>query len=253
MTTEDPESRNAEQTGELGDTKVAALIKARETELLRQLTSGVAHEVRNPLNGILSLMGALSKEFPDNEQFQPYMQQIRKLVTRLNGFMEELVLLGRPLREENMCTISMVTLIESALSTWKQTLQEEPSVRIVKQVRTEDHCIRADAFNIQQAIIHLLDNAFMNSPAGAEIVCSVNHQAATDAILSIRDAGPGIPEDILPKIFDPFFIRRKGETGLRLSIARHLIEINGGRVIAFNNLDGPGATFEVRLPLFPQA
>ena len=69
------------------------------------------------------------------------------------------------------------------------------------------------------------------------------------AVFSITDGGTGIPDDIMPRIFEPFFTTRQGGTGLGLSIVRHIVESHGGTIIAFNNSNGSGATFEVRIPL----
>ncbi|MBN1307866.1 MAG: PAS domain S-box protein [Chitinispirillaceae bacterium] len=228
----------------------AELREANEMKLLGQLTSGVAHEVRNPLNGILAIMGALSKELSDNGRFTSYMQHMRNQVTRLTVLMEELLVLGRPLREENLNEISMVTLVEKTCATWLQTLQpSKPSVRFIKPEDRETCLIRADGTSMAQVIINFLENAFHHSPAGEEIVCAVFERPPDHVIFSVKDRGAGISEEILPKIFEPFFTTRKGGTGLGLSIVRRIIDNHHGTVIVCNNTDGPGATFEVTLPL----
>ncbi|MFH0920217.1 MAG: PAS domain-containing protein [Fibrobacterota bacterium] len=226
------------------------LRRGDEMRLLGQLTSGVAHEVRNPLNGILAIMGALSKELSDNERFEPYMQHMRNQITRLTELMEALLALGRPLREENIHEISMITLVENALSTWLQTLPSpKPSVRFVKPEASDKCNVKADSTFMTQMIINLLENACNHSQAGAEIVCKVYGQAVNRVIFSVTDAGSGIAEELLPRIFDPFFTTRKGGTGLGLSIVRNIVTNHQGRITAYNNASGPGATFEVVLPL----
>ncbi|MBN1578206.1 MAG: PAS domain-containing protein [Chitinispirillaceae bacterium] len=229
----------------------AELIEANEMKLLGQLTSGVAHEVRNPLNGILAIMGALSKELSDNDRFHPYMQHMRNQVTRLTMLMEELLVLGRPLREENLNEISMVALVEETLTTWLQTLQSlKPSVQFIKPENQGECLIRADGTSMTQVIINFLENAFNHSPAGTEIICAVKERPPDHVVFSVKDRGTGIPEEILPKIFEPFFTTRKGGTGLGLSIVRRIVDNHHGGVIARNNTDGSGATFEVTLPLY---
>ncbi len=228
----------------------AQLMEANEMKLLGQLTSGVAHEVRNPLNGILAIMGALSKDLSDNDRFQPYMHHMRTQVTRLTVLMEDLLAMGRPLREESLNEISMETLVEKTVATWFQTLQSsKPSVRFIKPENQEECLIRADGTAMTQVIINLLENAFNHSPEGAEIVCSVHNSSHNRVVFSVKDGGTGIPGEILPKIFDPFFTTRKGGTGLGLSIVRRIVDNHHGTIIAYNNSDGPGATFEVELPL----
>jgi signal transduction histidine kinase len=101
-----------------------------------------------------------------------------------------------------------------------------------------------------QVIINLLENAFNHSPSGAEIVCSVRITPQNRVALTVKDAGTGIPPEILPKIFDPFFTTRKGGTGLGLNIVHRIVDNHRGTISAFNNTGGPGATFEVMLPLY---
>ena len=227
------------------------LRRGEEMRLLGQLTSGVAHEVRNPLNGILSIMGVLTKELSDSERFLPYLQHMRNQVTRLTVLMEDLLVLGRPIREEDINEISMVMLVENALQTWLQTLQSpKPVVRLVKPELPERCMIRADDTYITQIIINLLDNARNHSLPGTEIVCSVCRHFFNTVRFCVTDRGTGIVEKNLSKIFDPFFTTRKGGTGLGLSIVKNIVESHKGSVSAGNTTDGPGATFEVVLPLY---
>ncbi|MBN1578209.1 MAG: PAS domain-containing sensor histidine kinase [Chitinispirillaceae bacterium] len=229
----------------------AALIEANEMKLLGQLTSGVAHEVRNPLNGIMAVMGALSKELSDDNRFQPHMRHMRTQITRLSMLMEDLLALGRPLRKENLQEIPMVTLVESTLATWLQAFQShKPPVRFIKPESPEKFIVKADETSIMQVIINLLENAVQHSPEGAETVCSVDGRPVDKVVLSVKDRGTGIPEEILLKIFDPFFTTRKGGTGLGLSIVRRIVDNHQGTITACNNTDGPGATFEAVFPLY---
>lgn len=229
----------------------AALLEANEMKLLGQITSGVAHEVRNPLNGIMAIMGALSKELSNDDRFQPYMQHMRSQVTRLTMLMEDLLSLGRIARDENMHEVSITTLVENAVATWLQTVQPpRPIVRFVKPEKPEQFVIRAESTYMTQMIINLLENARNHSTADVEIICSVDGNVNDTVIFSVKDRGAGISEENLPKIFDPFFTTRKGGTGLGLSIVRHVVEDHEGSIIALNNTDGPGATFKVVLPLY---
>lgn len=224
---------------------------AEEMRLLGQLTSGVAHEVRNPLNGILAIMGALSKELADNERFEPYMKHMRNQITRLTGLMDDLLSIGRPLREESSHEVSMVTLVENALSTWHQTQETDTlNVRLMKPEANQMCMIMADSAYMTQIIINLLENARNHSVVGSEILCTVQMVNDTSIIFSVKDCGSGIAPDILPRIFDPFFTARKGGTGLGLCIVRNIVENHKGRITAFNNSDGPGATFEVVFPVY---
>ena len=216
---------------------------------LGQLTSGVAHEVRNPLNGILAIMGALSKELSDKDEFKPYMQHMRNQVVRLTVLMEDLLALGRPLREDTMQTVSLVTIVETTLASWQQThVVGRPAVHFNKPSEPQGYSIKADSTGITQVIINLLDNADFHCPT-AEITCSVYKHSDNTIAFAVSDKGTGIPESNLARLFDPFFTTRKGGTGLGLSIVRNIVENHHGTITAHNNTDGQGATFEVLFPL----
>jgi signal transduction histidine kinase len=227
------------------------LIRAEEMRLLGQLTSGVAHEVRNPLNGIMAIMGALSKELSATALLAPYLTHMRSQVSRLKLLMDGLLELGRPIREENMQQISLVQLVENSIATWLQTIQKTPREILFHQSKnTDDYIIKAETTRITQMIINLLENAHNHSPADAPITLSIHGSGNAQATLIIKDCGRGIPSEILPRIFEPFFTTRKGGTGLGLSIVRRIVENHRGSINAYNNADGPGATFEIALPLY---
>ena len=224
------------------------LMKANEMKILGQLTSGVAHEVRNPLNGIIAIMGALSKELSDSEHFQPYVHHMRTQVTRLTVLMEDLLKLGRPIQKEKMTDVSFVKLVTDAVAAWKDGLQAQRDVRL-DPVADGVLTVRAEPARMEQMVVNLLDNAHQHTPAGKEIEVSIRHAGEGRVLFSVRDNGPGIPKDVMPRIFEPFFTTRKGGTGLGLSIVRHIVESHGGSISAFNNEGSSGTTFEVKLPL----
>jgi signal transduction histidine kinase len=165
--------------------------------------------------------------------------------------MEDLLSLGRPRREESMQTLSLTTLVEKALANWLQTMQPViPAVQFIKPQDSGACMIEADSASMTQIIINLLENAFNHSIVGTEIVLSVYIRPPAVIAFSVKDRGAGIPEQHLKKIFEPFFTTRKGGTGLGLSIVRRIVDNHQGSITARNNTDGPGATFEIMLPLY---
>jgi signal transduction histidine kinase len=225
---------------------------ANEMKILGTLTSGVAHEVRNPLNGIMALMGALSKEIPDEEQFRPYLMHMRNQVNRLTTLMDDLLALGRPIKKDQMARISAAALSRHAVQSWQQTVGENREIQFTQPEGDEDRLtINVDADRIEQMIVNLLENAHQHSPADVPIKFAVRASNGS-AIFTVSDNGPGIKPELLPRIFEPFFTTRKGGTGLGLSIVRHIVENHGGTIIARNNGENAGATFEISLPLADQ-
>src|SRR5439155_10254445 len=108
-----------------------------------------------------------------------------------------------------------------------------------------------DRLVLRQALLNLVDNAIKYSPEGAQITIRVD-QRFDDAILEVSDTGPGIPEELQPRIFDRFYrvdesrSRNNGGTGLGLSIAKWAVEANGGHLALDSR--GNGCTFRITLP-----
>lgn len=226
------------------------LIRSNEMRMLGQLTSGVAHEVRNPLNGIMAIMSALSKELSDIERFKPFLHHMQTQVSRLTVLMEDLLALGRPVREEKKGDIVIAALAEKALAVWRQSAKEEHEALVFDVEKACRECmVHVDGSKIEQAIVNLLDNAQQHSGPGDPILLSVETRGPSVVRITVKDTGPGIPKEILPQIFEPFFTTRKGGTGLGLSIVRHIVESHGGSITAHNNADGYGATFIIDLPM----
>jgi two-component system CheB/CheR fusion protein len=226
------------------------LIRSNELRVLGQLTSGVAHEVRNPLNGIMAIMSALSKELSDAERFKPYLNHMQNQVVRLTDLMEDLLALGRPIREDKKSNSPIAQTVETALAAWQQSVQNKREVLFVKPTPGDKNgLVHADCAKIEQAVINLLENAHQHTPDDKPIELSIEIISFDKVRITVKDNGPGIPEDIMPRVFEPFFTTRKGGTGLGLSIVRHIVESHGGTIDVKNNEDRSGATFTIDLPM----
>jgi two-component system NtrC family sensor kinase len=226
------------------------LREGHEMRLLGQLTAGVAHEVRNPLNGILALSEALILEVGDNPGFRRYIQLMWEQAKRLSALMEDLLTLGKPAEPESYADIPVGAFVESTVRDWRQTLlavHHPVSVRVAESA--EGCTIKGNASRLEQVVINLLDNAAGHSAEGSETTVSVDCRGEALVSIQVRDRGPGISPEDLPKVFDPFFTTRKGGVGLGLAIVRSIIERHGGDVSVRNNTPEPGVSVEVRLPL----
>ncbi|CAH2032007.1 CHASE domain-containing protein [Trichlorobacter ammonificans] len=228
------------------------LFEARKLESIGQLVAGVAHEVRNPLNAILSVTEALFREksIEDNPEFEPYLHHIRSQVTRLAHLMNDLLDLGKPIPADNLQPLPLLELCRDAALLWPGSCGH-PERSVSLDVKTNRELfIRADAIKLQQALFNLLDNAAQNSPQGSGIVLSLA-PVETDRFVSIciSDRGQGIPDDQLERVFQPFYSNRRGGTGLGLALVKHYVEHMAGTVTIRNNGDSPGCTVEIRIPL----
>ena len=227
------------------------LIQAREMKLLGQLTSGLAHEVRNPLNAILVLSEALFKEIGPNPEYQPYFDHIKAQVCRLSNLMKDLLDLGKPIQHENLENISVHNLVPSVQGLWKTSSSYKTHRLLIDLSEVpEDRQLKAELLRLQQVFINLLDNAAQHSPPGSLI--KIYEQKTNPGFwkILIVDQGTGIPEKNLDLIFTPFFTTRKDGTGLGLSIVKSFLESMGGKITVRNNNPPPGCTVEISLPLF---
>lgn len=221
----------------------------QEMRMLGLLTSGVAHEVRNPLNGILAITEALNADLGGNPEYSDYINHIRNQVTRLSDLMRDLLDLGRPVEKTNLQPSSVTGLISKALLSWSASSKHKHRKVIQKFFPGAENCIiSADRGKMQQVFINLLENACEHSRKTSEVTISVEeNQDRCSVMIRIIDQGDGIKEEYLDHLFEPFFTTRKGGTGLGLGIVKRIIESHGGRIRLHNNTPLPGCTAEICL------
>ncbi len=227
------------------------LNKARQMETIGKLAGGFAHEVRNPLNAILSITEALfkEKEVGDNPELQPYIHHIRTQINRLSQLMKDLLDLGKPISPSSLTIVPLAKLCEESIAVWKSAgISGNYVVRFVKETKGSP-LVTAAAGRLEQILLNLLDNAAQHSVAGSEIKVSITDASENMVKICITDSGPGISPDKMDQIFEPFYTSRKGGTGLGLTLVRHFAENMKGTVSVYNNDPLPGCTFEVILLL----
>ncbi len=225
----------------------ARLEQAKRLETIGMITGGVAHEVRNPLFAIRTLFAAIERGLPEQHEFQVHIAHVRDQVDRLNRLMEDLLTLGRPTRKDRYVPVTLQDVLKESLHLAKSGLGGfgagarllAPEAPLV---------VRGDPPKLTQVFLNILQNALSFSPEGSEVLISAGRRNESAAV-SIVDRGPGIPEDMFALLFEPFASRRRGGTGLGLAIVRQIVIAHGGSVEAHNNEPGPGATFDVLLPL----
>ncbi len=229
------------------------LRSAHETSLLGRLASGVAHEVRNPLNGILAISEALFKSIGDNKDYLPYLVHIRNQVHRLSALMKDLLDLGKPLMQSEFMPQSLNELIENVLDTFHQSsAHKERSINFAPATGRGACLVMANGTKLQQVFFNLLENACDHSPENEPVVIEMSAPDDSFVTARITDKGKGIPPELVDRVFEPFFTTRKGGTGLGLSIVKHIVEMHRGTVSLSNNTPPPGLTVEVRLPIFTE-
>jgi PAS domain S-box-containing protein len=226
------------------------LRRAEQMKLLGQLTSGVAHEVRNPLNAIMAVTEALFQEIGDNPEYGPYMVHIRSQVERLSVLMTDLLELGKPMDNSRLSRISIASILTNVLSIWEHSpLKDKCIIHRLQPSSARQWYVMADLYKIQQVFYNLLENACQHSPQGGEIHFFISSPRGNCITVRIVDQGPGIPCQNTERVFEPFFTTRKGGIGLGLSIVKHVLALHHGEITLKNNEPPPGLTAEIWLPL----
>lgn len=222
------------------------LRKAKTLEAIGMIAGGVAHEVRNPLFALDTLVAALKKKLDGREGVGEYLSHIHNQVRRLAHLMDDLLNLGRPIDSRNFSVLELRLLMEETV---RSLAQAEPGVRarIRLELGRAPLRVRGIPAKLLQVFGNLIQNALALSPPGEKVQVRIREEKEVIAI-TIADRGPGIPEDIRARLFEPFQSRRKGGTGLGLAIVHRIVTAHGGTVTGGNNTRNTGAKFTVRLP-----
>jgi PAS domain S-box-containing protein len=219
----------------------------------------VAHDLRNPLHVISSLVGVFEDDDGGARRFDVRRAAgaVRRALGRADRLIQDLLDISRI--EAGRLSVSPqvvdVGSIVAEVCESAQAKSTEKGLRIEGTV--DDGCppLAADRGRVVQALANLLDNALEHSPDGARVTVSasaVGHPGEVELV--VADEGPGIREEDLPHLFDRFWQGRRATrgTGLGLAIVKGIAEAHGGRV-AVSSLPGKGATFRIVLPAAEEA
>ena len=235
-----------------------ARMDQRKNDFIAQL----AHELRNPLAPIHNALHVLRIQPtpPDPEHFRWAIDVIGRQLMQLSRLVDDLLDIARMthgslrLRTETVeLGNALLPAIEAArplTAARKQTLTYTPPSEPVR--------VQADPARLLQIVGNLLTNAARYTPNGGHISLAVRRDEH-DAIITVTDDGQGIPPEILPHIFEPFYQGREasaqtqGGLGLGLALVRELVHLHGGRIEAHSEGPDRGSEFTVRLPLLERA
>ena len=235
--------------------------KLKESDRMKdEFVNIAAHELRTPIQPILGLSEIIRPKV--NATDREYVDVIVRNAKRLHRLTEEILdvtkiesqSLKLKKEEVNLKDVIETCINDEIVNKHSNSNDDERKPKILYQPK--DILLRADRIRISQVISNLLSNAIKFSPGGT--ISIVSDLKSTDrdknpikdeAIISIKDDGNGIDEEILPKLFSKFATKSFSGTGLGLFICKSIIEAHGGNIWAENNSNGKGATFSFTLPL----
>jgi two-component system NtrC family sensor kinase len=242
------EKKVEERTKELREAQ-AHLIQTEKLASLGKLAAGVAHEINNPLGGILIYSHLLLE---DMDRDSPYYQNLEKIVketTRCKDIVKGLLEFARP-KEPETTSININELLDKSLSLVEsQSLFQ--NIRVDKQYALDLPLIVADSSQLQQVFMNIILNAADAMQGNGDMTLRTSVDVDDkNLMIEFTDTGPGISEENKKKIFDPFFTTKEvGQgTGLGLAISYSIIRKHQGTIDVLS-APGKGATFIVRLPV----
>jgi two-component system sensor histidine kinase HydH len=219
------------------------ILKMDKLATVGELTSGIAHEIRNPLAGIKTTAQALKEEIPESDHRNAYVSRIIIEIDRLNKLLLNFFDFAKP-KELNLRSCEVKKIIEDALYIVHDTARQS-HVRVMELYPTEDIRIMADPDVLQQVLMNVFINALQAMPAGGVMEVQLS-QGGGHVEISVSDTGKGISEDIRSRIFDPFFTTKPKGIGRGLSISYRLVKMHSGNITF---VSGPkGTTFTITLP-----
>lgn len=213
---------------------------------LGEMAAGVAHEVRNPLGGIVLYASMLEDDLRESPAAWARVRQISAAARRLDGIVTDILSFAgdgqlKPRRVDvGEAVGEVVRLLHSRWS---------PSGCDVRtRLIAGDLVVWADEGQLQRALLNVVSNALDAVGAGGSVWIDVGWDGAADRVsIVVSDNGPGVPAAVKERVFHPFFTTKDSGTGLGLAIVHRILESHGGS-IGVGDRDGGGAVFSLSLP-----
>jgi len=246
------ENRVKEKSKELEKTQ-SQLIRAEKMAAMGELSAMVAHEINNPLSGILSYAKVssryLGQEKIDSGILESVKQNLLFISTetkRCGDIVKNLLLFSRrtsgEFHEEHLNKI-----IDNSVQVIDHSLKMK-ELNLVKELDQENDLFQCDAGGIQQVLVALIVNSIEATSRGGKITIKTDCRTEKDRIrIMVMDDGKGIPEDVLPHIFEPFVSTKVKSTGLGLSVVYGIVQQHAG-VIDVESKVNEGTAFTIFLP-----
>jgi two-component system sensor histidine kinase KdpD len=234
---------------ELRNAAEQARLLAESEKFSRTLLNSISHELRTPLAASTSAAAALTLGSATPEQKQQLVAEIQTANARLNRVVGNLLDVARLESGKVLPRLDWHDARDLVQTTLREIERELAGHPIAQDLPPGPMLVRFDVSLIQHALANLLLNAANYTPPGTPIDI-IAMMSRGDLVITVADHGPGIPEDLLPRIFDKFYrapTAPAGGTGLGLTIVKGFVEAHGGTVTAGNRPEG-GAIFSMRLP-----
>lgn len=245
----------------------AQLERSRRLAALGEMAAGIAHEIRNPLGCVRLYASMLSQDLSDRPAQAAIAGKITNAARTMEGivadvltFSREFQLRSQAVNASDLLDLALEQCCHDGVPGWKGVAID----RRDHAAGGEPVVLEADQSLLTQAVANIVRNAFeamADSPAQPDRPHRLSLDASVRQVpdgagrlirfasLTIGDTGPGVTDEIVARMFNPFFTTRHTGTGLGLAIVHRIADAHGGHVRVFNNADGPGASVELVIPL----
>ena len=220
----------------------------REVEQLTgigQMAANVAHEIRNPLLAVGGFARQLHEGMDPDDPRREYTSIILEEVTRLEQILREQLTL-----ERHLVPVLSEVDINQILRDVRKLLSHgilSSQIRLIGNLAEPLPTTLGDANQLKQAFLNIITNAIQSLPEGG-IITVTTSQKGGSIVVRIEDTGPGIPGDVMSKLFVPFFTTRKAGSGLGLAVTKRIIDNHGGDIEVMSE-GGKGTVFNISIPI----
>ncbi|RME28570.1 MAG: hybrid sensor histidine kinase/response regulator [Deltaproteobacteria bacterium] len=230
--------------------RTRALVHSEKMAALGRMAGGVAHEINNPLGGILAFAQLLMRDgnLDGDEQTKEAITTIQQCALRCKEIVERMLSFSRRDTGKGMSLLDMNEVARSGVDVARLD-QRAKNVHVEFEPWSEPLHIVGLRTALEQVVVNLVQNALKFSPTGSKVLIRCRPGDST-AMVDVLDEGPGMAEDVLPQVFEPFFTTAEpgAGTGLGLFVSYGIARDHGGNIVAANRPEG-GACFSLVLPL----
>jgi signal transduction histidine kinase len=246
------ERRVEDKTRELREAQ-DLLLRSRSLAAIGQLGAGVAHEINNPLAGVLGITQLLLVDLPPHHPARPLVQDVEGQALRIRKIVQNLLRFAQRQGGEDFGPLDLAKVIDDALELCGPSDLQAAGIEVVRRYAQGLPMIRGSSTQLQEAFIQLVQNArgAMSKSGGGRLTIETSVTAERLARVTVSDTGRGISAEHLPRIFDPFFTTKAGDwsgVGMGLSVVHKTIEDHGGTIQVQSEL-GRGSIFQMTFPV----
>jgi signal transduction histidine kinase len=218
---------------------------SRRMAAIGRLTSGVGHEVKNPINAIVVHLELLRSKMPRDSGAARHLEVIQTEIQRLDRVVQTLVDFSRPvelqLRDHDLRSIASSVMMLASVE------METRNITVVTEMPDHPVNVRVDADLLKQALLNVVLNGAQAMAGGGELSVRLTEDARA-AVLKVEDHGEGIPNEIRDRIFDLYFTTKRDGSGIGLAMTYRILQLHHGQLDVESKL-GEGSTFTLRIPV----